>query len=198
MQRNKRILTNAALTVLVALVALTGAGAGLAGDATPGEPASGTWAHHQAEFSYYGITALYSCDGLESNIRSLLIHLGARKDAKVSARGCPHGSSVPGHNAIVALDFYTLVPSATIGADAVQARWMPVTVSPTHPYFMAQGDCELVDEMKDIISKNFSLRDLRYRTDCVPHQINIDGFSIKAQALKELPAVAKASGNGPN
>lgn len=188
MQRNKRFLTGAALA---ALIALTGTGASLAAD----EPASGTWAHHQTEFTYYGITTLYSCDGLENNIRSLLVHLGARKDAKVSARGCPHGSSVPGHNAIVALDFYTLVPSDANGSDAVQARWMPVTVSPTHPYFMAHGDCELIDEMKDIISKNFSLRDLTYRTDCVPHQVNIDDFSIKAQVLKALPAVAKASGN---
>ncbi len=68
-------------------------------------------------------------------------------------------------------------------------------MSPTHPYFMAGGDCELVHEMKDIISKNFSLRDLNYRTDCVPHQVNIDGFGIKAQALKALPAVAKVSGS---
>jgi hypothetical protein len=193
MQRNKRFLACAAIA---ALVALTGSAASFAGgEATGGEATAGTWQHHQSEFSYYGITALYSCDGLENNIRSLLLHLGARKDAKVSARGCPHGSSVPGHNAIVALDFYTLAPGDANSADAVQARWTPVTVSPTHPYFMAHGDCELIDEMKDIISKNFSLRDLAYRTDCVPHQINIDDFSIKAQVLKALPAVAKAAGS---
>jgi hypothetical protein len=192
MQRNKRFLIGAAIA---ALAALTGSNASFAGDASANEPAAGTWVRHQAEFTYYGITALYSCDGLENNIRSLLLHLGARKDAKVDARGCPHGSSVPGHNAIVALDFYTLVPGDANSPNAVQARWTPVTVSPTHPYFMAHGDCELVDEMKDIISKNFSLRDLSYRTDCVPHQINIDDFSIKAQVLKALPAVAKASGS---
>ena len=192
MQRNKRFLTRAAI---VALAALTGGAASFAGDASANEPTAGTWEHHQTEFNYYGITALYSCDGLETNIRSLLLHLGARKDAKVDARGCPRGSSVPGHNAIVALDFYTLAPGDANGANSVQAHWMPVSVSPTHPYFMANGDCELIDEMKDIISKNFSLRDLKYRTDCVPHQINIDGFSIKAQVLKALPAVAKASGN---
>ena len=128
MQRNKRFLISAAIA---ALAALTGSNASFAGDASANEPAAGTWVRHQAEFTYYGITALYSCDGLESNIRSLLVHLGARKDAKVSARGCPHGSSVPGHNAIVALDFYTLVPSDANGSDAVQARWMPVTVSAT-------------------------------------------------------------------
>jgi hypothetical protein len=192
MQRNKRFLTSAAITVLIAL---TGSGASFAGDASAGEATTGTWEHHQTEFNYFGITALYSCDGLESNVHSLLLHLGARKDAKVRARGCPHGSSVPGRYAIVALDFYTLAPGDANSADAIQAQWIPVMVSPNHPYFMGHGDCELIDEIKDIISKNFSLRDLKYRTDCVPHQINIDDFSIKAQVLKALPAVAKASGS---
>ncbi len=109
MQRNKRFLISAAIA---ALVALTGSGASFAGDASAGEPTAGTWEHHQAEFTYLGITTLYSCDGLETNIRSLLLHLGARKDVKVNARGCPHGSSVPGRNAIVALDFYSLAPTA--------------------------------------------------------------------------------------
>jgi hypothetical protein len=191
MQRNKRILT-AALAVL----AWAGGAASLAADAPGGPPISGTWEHRQAEFTYYGITTLYSCDGLESNIRSLLVHLGARKDAKVDARGCPHGSSVPGHNAIVALDFYTLTPSADANSpNTVQARWTPVLVSPTHPYFMGHGDCELLDEMKDIITKNFSLRDLSYRTDCVPHQINIEDFNVKAEALKAMPAMARTSAN---
>jgi hypothetical protein len=192
MQRNKRFLTGAAIA---ALVALTGSAASLAGDASANEATAGTWEHHQVGFTYYGITTLYSCDGLEDNIRALLLHLGARKDAKISARGCPHGSSVPGPNAILALDFYTLVPGDANSANAVQAQWMAITVSPTHPYFMGHGDCELIDEMKDIISKNFSWRDLNYRTDCVPHQININDFSIKAQVLKALPAVAKASGS---
>ena len=188
MQRSKPL----SASIVAAMVALagicSGAGSSAATAAEPGgQVVSGAWQHHHVNFSYYGITALYSCDGLENNIRSLLLHLGARKDAKVSARGCPNGPSVPGKVAIVDVDFYTLSPSSD-GNDTVQAQWMPVLVSPTHPYFMSHGDCELIDEMKDLISKNFSLREVDYRTDCVPHQVNIDDFSIKAQALKELPA----------
>jgi hypothetical protein len=78
-------------------------------------------------------------------------------------------------------------------ANTVQARWTPVQVSPTHPYFMGRGDCELVNELKDLISKNFSLRDLNYSTDCVPHQVVLDSFSVKAQALKPLPAAVAAA-----
>ena len=190
MQRNKQILTLAAMAAFLALTALPLVSA--ADDSAGGPVVAGTWEHHHASFTYYGITALYSCDGLENNIRALLLHLGARKDATVSARGCPQGFSVPGHNAIVDIDFYSLSPSADANAaNTVQARWMPVLVSPTHPYFMGHGDCELLDELKDILSKNFSLRDLSYRTDCVPHQVNIDDFSVKAQALKPLAPAAK-------
>lgn len=192
MQRSKRLLTSAVMAVFLALTALPAVSA--AEDSSAAGPiVAGTWEHHHANFTYYGITALYSCDALETNIRALLLHLGARKDATVSARGCPHGSSVPGHNAIVDVDFYSLSPSTDANAaNTVQARWTPVLVSPTHPYFMGHGDCELLDELKDILSKNFSLRDLSYRTDCVPHQVNIDDFSVKAQALKALvPGSAK-------
>jgi hypothetical protein len=193
MHRSKRFLTSAAMAALFALPALPVFSAG-EDTSAGGSIVAGTWEHHHATFTYWGVTARYSCDGLEDNVRALLLHLGARNDAKVNARGCPHGPSVPGRNGIVEVDFYSLTPSADANAaNVVQAHWTPVAVSPTHPYFMAHGDCELVDELKDIISKNFSFRDLKYRTDCVPYQVNIDDFSIKADALKALPAPVAAA-----
>jgi hypothetical protein len=188
MQHSKRILTSVAMAAFLASAALPLVHASDAGSAG-GAVVAGTWEHHHASFSYFGITSLYSCDGLESNIRSLLLHLGARKDATVSARGCPRGSSVPAHNAIVELDFFSLAPSTDANAaNTVQARWTPVVVDSTHPNSMGRGDCELIDQIKEVLSKNFSLRDLSYRTDCVPHQVNINDFSVKAEALKALPA----------
>jgi hypothetical protein len=184
---------------LCAIVGLTGLGsaaiASAAEDATPrGQIVAGTWEHRHASFTYFGITSLYSCSGLETNIRALLQHLGARKDVKVNARGCPYGYDTPGRNALVDMDFYTLVPSSdSNAADAVQAQWIPVVVNSTKPNFMGHGNCELIEQLKDAISKNFSFRDLDYRTDCVPHEVNIDDFGIKAQTLKPLPVPASAS-----
>jgi hypothetical protein len=193
MQRVKGILMGGAFAALVLSAGPFARAAGHA-SAAAGPIVAGAWEHHHASLSYYGITALYSCDGLETNIRALLLHLGARKDATVSARGCPRGSSVPSNVAIVDLDFYSLSPGAEANSEnSVQARWTPVTVSPIHPYFMANGDCELMEQLKDILSKNFSLRDLSYRTNCVPYQINIDGFGVKAEALKALPAAAASA-----
>lgn len=194
MQRSNRLGVLTALAAFFALIALPPVSAAEDGSAA-GAVVTGTWVHRHASFTYWGITALYSCDGLEDNIRSLLVHLGARKsDVKVSAGGCPHGPSIPGHNAIVELDFYSLSPSTDAdSANTVQAQWSPVTVNTTHPYFMGRGDCELMQELKDILTKNFSFRELSYRTDCVPYQESVDQFSVKAEALKPLPAAVAAS-----
>ena len=196
MQRSKRILTSAMVSGFLALTALPVASA--TDDGPAGGPVvAGTWEHRHASFHYDGITSLYSCAGLESNIRALLQHMGARKDLTVRAYGCPGGYDAPGRTAIVDVDFYSLVPSADAkAANSVQARWTPVTVSANHPNFIGQGDCELIHEMKDILLKNFSLRDLNYRTDCLPYQVNINDFSVEAEILEPLPATVAGAAQG--
>ncbi|HEY2462898.1 MAG TPA: hypothetical protein VGI32_02475 [Steroidobacteraceae bacterium] len=186
MRRSKGFWTRAAMAAFLGMAVLPAIGA--TGDKSDAGPVvAGTWEHHHASFSYFGITSLYSCSGLETNISQLLRHLGARKDLTVRAIGCPHGFDTPGRDAIVELDFYSLSPSADANAaNTVQARWTPVQVTANRPSFIGRGDCELIDEMKDILSKNFSLRDLNYRADCVPGQVNINDFSVKAEVLKPL------------
>jgi hypothetical protein len=144
----------------------------------------GTWQHHQITMSYYGITSQYSCDGLEEHVRGILLHLGARKDAKVNASGCPRGPEIPGHSAWIRIDFYTLQPAdPASAAQTVRAYWAPRELRPQRPYFMGGGDCELVQQMKDLISQSFALRDVTYRTDCVPHEIVLDGYAVSGEAL---------------
>ncbi len=196
MQRSKRILTSAVVSGLFALAALPVASATKDGPAD-GPAVAATWEHRHASFRYDGITSLYSCAGLESNIRALLQHMGARKDLTVRAYGCPGGYNAPGRTAIVDVDFYSLAPSADANAaNSVQARWTPVTVSANRPNSIRDGDCELIHEMKDILSKNFSLRDLNYRTDCMPGQVNSNNFSVKAETLKPLPATVASAAQG--
>jgi hypothetical protein len=197
MQLRKQVLISSAITGLLSLAALTVANAA-GGESAGGPVVSGTWEHRKASFNYFGITSLYSCSGLETDVAALLKHLGARKDLTVRAYGCPYGYNAPGRTAIVDVDFYSLSPSAeaAAAADTVRARWTPVEVSANHPYFIGQGDCELIDEMKDILSRNFSLRDLNYRTDCVPHEVNINDFSVKAEVLKPLPTPVASAATG--
>jgi hypothetical protein len=164
-----------------------------AAGAAPGELVTGAWQHHKVTFNYFGITALYTCSGLEDHVRQILVHLGARKDLTVRAAGCPGAFDSPSRNAWVNTDFYSLAPAADAGgSETVNARWTALEVTPRRPNFMGDGDCELIREMKDFITKNFSLRDVQYRTDCVPNEVNLDSFAIKAQALRALAPKANA------
>ena len=52
------------------------------------------------------------------------------------------------------------------------------------PSFLGEGDCELIEELKPVLTAAFAFRDLEYRTGCVPHAIEPNSFSVKAQVLK--------------
>jgi hypothetical protein len=185
-----------AVALLGGVLALSAGSRCAAADAaatTPGELVAGAWQHHKLTFNYYGITARYTCTGLEDHVRQILVHLGARKDLSVRATGCPGALDSPSHDAWVNTDFYSLAPAADAGgSETVNARWTVLEVTPHRPNFMGDGDCELIQEMKDFITKNFTLRDVQYRTDCVPREVNLDSFAVKAQALKALPAKTSA------
>ena len=151
----------------------------------PGDIVAGSWQRRQVTFNYFGITSLYTCDGLEDQVRRILLLLGARKDVTVYAGGCPGPYNAPSRMAWVKADFYTLAPAAG-GSDTVKARWTALEVTPRRPDFMGDGDCELIQGMKELIIKNFSLRDIEYRTSCVPHEVSMDAYAVRGQALKAV------------
>jgi hypothetical protein len=186
---------NSTSTGLAAAVfALTCASAavpGFAADSTDTENGvvASIWQHHKVTFPYLGLTSKYNCNSLADTVRGILVHLGARNDALVWASGCGPGSSVPGSRAFIATDFYTLAPAAdSDSSGTVPAHWTAKHLDPKHPYFMNDGSCELIDQMKDLITQNFAIQDLKYRTDCFPHEINRDGFSVKGMALTAVAA----------
>jgi hypothetical protein len=180
----------------LSLPAAFGVAEAAAGEPPAAKVVSGTWQHHKVTMNYFGITSLYTCDGLESRVRQILLYMGAREDLKVRATGCPGPFNAPSRSAWVNADFYSLAPAPDGGAPgAVQAHWTALELQPRQPRFMGEGDCELMQSMKDLALKNFSLRDVDYRTDCVPHELNLDGFSIKGEVLKAgAPATQVRSG----
>lgn len=158
---------------------------------------SSEWQHRQLTFAYSGFTTLYTCEGLADHVGQILQYLGARKDLKVRATGCPGPFNSPSRTAFVNVDFYALVPATGPGAGGPAAgrpapatlngHWTPLELMPRRPSFMGDGDCELVQEMKDFITKNFTLRAVEYRTDCIPNQLTLNAFSVKGQVLRALP-----------
>jgi hypothetical protein len=178
--------------VSVALALSLAASASAAADP---QAVAGIWQHHAAKFQYFGINTRYNCDALEDHVRQLLLHFGARPDLTVKLSGCPIGSIAPRRIVFIATDFYTLAPAANFSAPgAVQGYWVALDVRPSRTFFIGDSDCELVEQMKDLIANNFALQGLTYRTECVPDEIN--AFSIKARALKALPPASTADTRG--
>ena len=179
-----------AAAIAAATIALAGGVAPVAHGAQPA-----VWKHRTVRMDYFGSTSLYTCDGLEDRVRQILAYWGARQDMTVRARGCMYGNSEPSRTAWVDADFYSLMPAADSPASGVVgAEWKSIELSSHRPHFMDDGDCELVAHMKDLTLNNFSVRDVNYRTSCVPGEVRIASYSVRAQALElALPAAQPAA-----
>jgi len=155
-----------------------------------GAPAPAHWRTQKINMTYSGFTAVYSCDGIEGKVKEILLSFGARKDVKVRATGCeqtyhPMMPNAPSKMAFVDTEFSTLVPGADpAGADTVLATWAKVRLAPGRPNFMGTGECELVDEIRALLEKSFTLRAVEYRTDCVPRHVGVADYSVRAEVMQ--------------
>ena len=178
-------------TLLAGTLAYWSLGASLGSQPADGTTAQpGVWQHHQSTISYFGITSLYTCDGLEDKVRALLTYLGARADLTVQATGCPEGPNRPSNSAWISIDFYSLAPAAAGVSETVEASWRSLTISPNRPTWMGAGECELMEQMKAVVLKDFSLRSVDYRARCFPHDVGLDDYAVKGEILR--PVTAKA------
>src|ERR1700753_50585 len=76
-----------AATLLVARAAGPGISSSLAADSAAAPPAH--WVERKLDYTFMGFTSKYSCDGLEDNVRDVLLALGARKSQlKIQPHGC--------------------------------------------------------------------------------------------------------------
>ena len=169
------------LAALAGAALWIGAGTGAA-VAAADNTQSGVWQHHEASTSYFGQTTSYTCDGLESTVKRVLLYFGARPDLKVEA-ACPDPIQ-PVKTAVVKTDFYTLQPAPSGASDTVAGQWVPIELMPQRPMFMGQGECELVQQFKDLLTKDFSFRDLKYQADCFPYSVTLVDYRVQGQVLK--------------
>ena len=154
------------------------------------DPEQGTWQKHDYNFQFLGFTATYSCDGLASKIKVLLIAAGARADAKAVSAGCSRGYGVPDKFARARLTFYTLAPDGG-GENAsppINGVWRSVALAERSPREVALGDCELVEQFRDKVLPMFATRNVDNRMTCVPNQVSGSVINLKFEVFAGLPA----------
>ena len=170
------------------------AGSVLAAESVPSGSSSipAQWRAQKLDFTYTGFTAFYTCEGLESKVRFILLTLGARNDAEVHAQACDRASNKPNKIAWVQAKFSTLAPAdaGTVPKDTVQAAWKTVQISPNRPVEMGMGECELMEQMRPMIEKAFTLRNTAYNVRCVPKQMSVADYSLKTDVLQLVTPIA--------
>lgn len=182
-----------AATLAAALLFAT-AGYTAEGGGSAGATAQANWRHVKTSFGYFGFTSFYTCSGIESQVQEILRLFGARKGAKVYATACERGENRPSRNATVNVEFDALTTAAaTEGAEPVAAHWVALEIRPNRPSRLQEGDCELIEQMRDVLTKNFEFKQSNYRATCVPKQMTLNSYLIRGEVLKPVEAAKKRS-----
>jgi hypothetical protein len=153
-------------------------------------PEAGVWQKHQYSFAFLGFTTTYSCDGLASKLKVLLIASGARSDVKARAGACASGFGRPDKFARSELTFYSLAPApADKAADGpvIDAQWRAVALADRKPRELGTGDCELVEQFRSNVLPMLTTRNVESRTTCIPHQNSGSVIDLRFESLSLLP-----------
>jgi hypothetical protein len=164
-----------------------------AADPIVGSPLQAVWKEQHLEFSYLGLTARYSCQGLRDKMRSLLLDLGARRDLQVALFSCdesaPLGRGYIGPRLSLVFSSPAL-PDASVkplhpgDLMAVDARYEPFTLTSDAFRNYGVGDCELIEEFAREILPRLSARNVKQDITCMPYQASGSRFFVRGEILR--------------
>ncbi len=178
-------------------VALLGSGAVHADDAG----VQAVWTPKKLQFTFMGFTAHYSCDGLSDKMKRVLLDLGARPDLKLTPTGCSGGFGRPSRFPGVSGTVQVLEPlgDKDPGPDTqvIPAHWKKVVVAPRGEPLNAAGDCELTEQIKQLVLPMFATRNIDYRSTCIPNQLQLGGTQLSSDVLVADPPPPGAPAKTP-
>jgi hypothetical protein len=201
--------------VLCALPALAAAQAATP-SADAAATVNAVWVERDVTFTYMPLTSYYSCDGLRDKVRWILKELGAKPGFKVVARGCieVQGPEVfPGVRIVAAFPapatpelLSQLASEASKRELAARATGKPDPVAEATAQFpsrvkrvefrsggssiddLQDGDCELMEQMRDRVFGQLGVKVVEDRIHCVPRQVSIGAVRMTVELLEPVPA----------
>ena len=160
------------------------------------ETVAAEWQAHQLKFRYSGFTTSYTCSGIRSAVRRLMLAVGAHKDLKiqVSCAG-PMNDIQPFHRMLIAFSAPVAAPEGGVPGETFAAEWRQVKLNRGHPSRLDWGECELVEQFRDqVLIPVFNPRDLVDHTRCTPKKINLGTPSLSMTLLMPVAeATAQAT-----
>jgi hypothetical protein len=162
-----------------------------------GDPATpAVWKPQHMLFTYMGVTARYTCDGLRDKVRALLLDLGVRRDLKVQAIGCDDvGTNLRRAAPMIPrliLDFHSAAPYDPAAKPAppddavIEARYEPFKILADPFRNMGPGECELVEGFARQVLPKLVTRGVSQDIHCVPYQQSGGNYWVKGEILKPV------------
>lgn len=172
---------------------------------------SAVWIERDVTLYYMGFTSYYSCEGLRGQVRSILRELGVRPDFKVTARNCVNQTGPewsPSVRIIAALPVEaTPEVLAELASDASKrelvarvqgkspteataqfaARPKRVEFRSGGTNFLQDGDCELMEQMRDRVFGPLGVKVVESSLHCVPRQVSINSILMTVEVLEPVP-----------
>jgi hypothetical protein len=207
------VFTWAAATTFVA--AATAHAQAQAQDPAPAADAAPTvnavWVEREILFTYMGVTAYYSCDGLRDKLRLILPKLGARPGFKLTTRSCVN---MTGPEWAPAVQIVAQFPaeatpellaeladsaperelaaraggrSATEATAQFPARWRRVVFTSGPLEDIENGDCELMEQLRKRVFDRIGVRVVDYNVTCMPHQVSLGAVRMTVEVLEPVP-----------
>jgi hypothetical protein len=158
-----------------------------AGSVTDSAPTvMAVWVEKEVDFPYQGITSYYTCNGLRDKVTAILRAIGARPGFKVDVRSCP---DYPGPERMPWAHIRAALPQAATPEATAQfpAQWTKVRLEgdPLGP--VQQGDCELVEEMRDHAFVQLGARIVEDHVACIPRAVTPASLNITLEVLRPVP-----------
>ena len=150
------------------------------------------WVPREINFRYVGFTTKYSCDGLRSRVRGILLQLGARDDLEVTGFACVRVNT-PETSPGVRIVMHVLQPAAPTAGQTVPAHWQRVNVLADRNPVDASLDCELIAQLHRDVLPLFATREVDYSATCAANQPVAGGTRLKADVLIADTAAPQAA-----
>ena len=184
-----------------------------AGSAEVGPAVDAVWMEREILVTYMAFTSFYSCRGLRDKVTWVLGELGARPGFKVTTRGCVEVTGpevMPAVRIVAALPVAATpevlaelatgaakrelaaratgqAPAEAEATDRFRAvpRRVEFTSRPGGP--LEDGDCELIEQLRDQVMVPLGARIIENAMRCVPRQVRPGAVRLTVEVLQPVP-----------
>jgi hypothetical protein len=146
------------------------------------------WEAQQVETVFFAFSSFYTCEGIRSQIRKLIVAFGGRADAVLGGNCAGFDRTPPSHRLKIAFAIPVVAAEGTPAGETFRARWQEVTIEPRKPRNIQPGDCELVEQFAKHVLPLFNPKEISRMPNCNTRGDQFVGEPIlRATVLVPLP-----------